>query len=112
MPAFPTPAFRGYSMYSSKNVPQDVCCSTSATPTCGTASLLKARISSFHDEELAEATTRINQILDELKKHNQDPERDLALLSVAGSGYLLAWVRPGVSHDSDPQELRRALGIE
>ncbi|MBV9022091.1 MAG: hypothetical protein JO125_08725 [Chloroflexi bacterium] len=89
-----------------------ICCMESTQGDCSNATLLKAQISSFHDEQLAEVTNRINQILDEMKKHNQDPKRELALISVGDRGVLLAWVTPAVSQFSGLEEFSRALGIE
>ena len=87
-------------------------CMMSDSGNCCKAALLRAQISSFHDEQLAEATTRINQILDEMKKHNQDSKRELALISVGDNGFLLAWVTPAVSQFSGPEEFSKALGIK
>jgi hypothetical protein len=66
---------------------------------------LNAKLSSFHDESLQQATEKINGILSELK----DPvgNRELAFITTL-EGLLLAWVIEG-----DAEEVEReSLGIE
>jgi hypothetical protein len=87
------------------------CCCDSISATCNTAMLLQSPI---QDPELADASNRINQILDEIREHNQDSNRELALLGIPkersdGTVLLLAWVTPGVSVDSNVDEVRRVL---
>jgi len=90
------------------------CCFTCANSTCNTARLLQDIISPIHDKELDEASKQINQILDSVRAYNQDPERELALLSIPeeqsdGTVLLLAWVNAGVSVDSSVDEFKKVL---
>lgn len=90
---------------------QTFCCCASNSATCNTAVLVP---SPGQAPELADASNRINQILDEVRAPNQDPNRELALLGIPkeqsnGTVLLLAWVTPGVSVDSNVDEIRRVL---
>lgn len=76
------------------NVLGDVVGCTDGSGSCFTAKMLKANVSGFHDEPLAEATERINEILDEVGHTSGD--RMLAILGTR-MGVFLAWVK----HDHD-----------
>lgn len=90
------------------------CCFTSKKSRCNTARLLQDRSGHIQDHELAQATMQINQVLDQIRANNQDPERELALLSVPeedsdGTVLLLAWVRAGISADSSWDDFKKIL---
>jgi len=91
-----------------------VCCFTSRNRGCNTARLLQDRSGHIQDHELAQATMQINQVLDRVQANNQDPERELALLSVPeedsdGTVLLLAWVRAGIGADSSWDDFKKIL---
>lgn len=66
---------------------------------CMQANFLEAEISAFHDEALAEATRKINQILADIP---EDPDGRQISLILTNMGSLIAWVdHSGISLD-DP----------
>ena len=70
-----------------------------------------ARLTPFHDKELAQCTKEINAILAKVSRGNKDKNRELAFLRVPG-GLFLAWTQHAVGSEDDSAEINRVLGIK
>src|SRR5215212_1791851 len=69
-------------------------------------------LSNFHDDELAECTAEINEILSRVASNNENAERELSLLETP-QGFCLAWVTPRddlVTGNSGAAEIDKAFG--
>ncbi len=88
-------------------------CCESATSTCTVTKLWEAaELTAFHDAELQQATKEINVILEEMRKGNKDPKRELSFIQVRDR-HFLAWTTPGiVGPDSDDQTIRKMLRLK
>src|SRR5262245_43968908 len=68
-------------------------------------------LSDFHDAELAEATDKINAILNRLEKGNNDKERKLSFIKHRNR-LLLVWAEYGrVGPDDDFKVIKKALKL-
>jgi len=88
-------------------------CYRSEANTCNVSALWETdALTSFHDAELAQATTEINAILDEIAEGNRDPERELAFIQFKDRHFLV-WTHHGAvgPHDDDGT-IRRTLRLK
>jgi hypothetical protein len=86
-------------------------CMNAESGTCHMANLIVGAITAFHDSELAEASSRINQILREVRGRNEDSGRELMFLGIDDGGVLLAWARPARDSQSSQEFLRKTFAI-
>lgn len=88
-------------------------CFRSKTANCRVTLLETKNRTTFHDEELAKATTEINSLLGKISAQNKDSSKELAILTTT-RGLFLAWVRTDttwITADSDVSEVDKFLGI-
>ena len=99
--------------------PKALWCCSGPPYNCENLRLLQAEESHLHDRALIRATDRINAILDEVRQQAPDGHH-LALIDTT-MGLLLVWaeamerpddLRPYVSSESPPEQIRRALGLQ
>lgn len=80
-----------------------VYCCTSDTSSCTVSKLWEAaRLSSFHDAELQQATKEINGILDGVKRRASGEDRELSFIQIKDRHFLV-WAHEGLvgPHDDD-----------
>jgi hypothetical protein len=75
-----------------------IICHDGGNNACYQAILLhgKPEEGSFHDQNLEDATSKINDILDDVR--NKEPNRELAIIA-APDGLFLVWVKEGDEAD-------------
>jgi hypothetical protein len=66
---------------------------------------LDVKDGSFHDDDMADATLKLNKILDGVS-----PDRNPSFLAIGGA-LALVWTEPGVGPEEDPEVIWRALGL-
>jgi hypothetical protein len=69
-------------------------------------------LTEFHDAELAQATRKINAIVEKIEAANKDPERKLSLIEFQGR-HLMVWANYGaVTPYDDDETIIRALKLK
>ena len=97
-------------------IPRYYCC-RSKSNTCTSAHLSSSRdFYTPYGEGLAEATARVNAVLDELQKGNEDPNRELSMLVLPNGGLMLAWTVVEVedcqcADDEEYENIEQALSL-
>jgi hypothetical protein len=88
-------------------------CCTSKDSTCTVSNLWEVtELTAFHDAELQQATKETNGILEDLKKTNKDPKRDLSFIQIKDRHFLV-WTYPGlVGPDDDETTTRKMLRLK
>lgn len=86
-------------------------CRPAERQTCLEPKFLQARLSKFHDEQLEQVTSQINEVLGELAASSHG-RGDLSIL-LTPDGLLLAWTQSSddVTVLDDVDEIRKFLGI-
>jgi len=80
-------------------------CCTSKTSTCTVSKLWEvAELTTFHDDELQQATKEINGILADIKKGNKDETRNLSFIQIQDRHFLV-WTTPGVVGPEDDDNI-------
>jgi hypothetical protein len=88
-----------------------IVCYKSKSDRAEVARLIEAReLTSVHDADLAQATKKINAVLDKLQRNNNDRNRGPALLDI-GDGFFLAWVEQGVGPEDEEEDIEEALRL-
>ena len=87
-------------------------CCESDSNTCNVSKLWEGETSPFHDAELQQATKEINAMLDEARRTNRDPSRELHFVQV-DDRHLLAWVYSDlVGSRGDPATIAKMLRLK
>lgn len=88
-------------------------CCTSETSTCTVSNFWEVgELTSFHDAQLRQATKEINAILEDIKKRNRQPERDLSFIQIKDRHFLV-WAHHGlVGPDDDDDTVRKMLRLK
>ncbi len=71
-----------------------------------------AELTDFHDVELAKATKKINAIVEQIEKNNNDPNRTVSLVEIQGR-HLMVWASYGtVTPYDDDDTIINALKLK
>ena len=87
-------------------------CCASQTSTCTVTNFWEvAELTAFHDVELQQATKEINAILEDIKKGNKEPQRDLSFIQIKDR-HFLAWTNGIVGPDDDDDIIHKMLRLK